>query len=404
MNDNLTTVSDAPYNLQYYQDKGGLSMAGNIRCSKCCKSMDAPVCKCGSMKCYIAVYWKEKHWKFWEYVKDGLPLDFERAKRQLNLIRSEIDSRAFNPVEWTHARISAMRFENKMREWINEKEAASENEELAYSTYETYRKYAAKYFYPLLIGTDIREINRERLQEFLYSLRQNKLSIKYRKCLLAALRSFFGWLWNQGAISDLPKFPEISGDDSPTVKVMLEYDEQESVLEHMPGPFRDPIEFMMETGLRTGEACALKVKDVYIEKRYAVIQRTWSGKKLRETTKARRKKPIPLSSRAMVILKDIMKGKFPEDLIFNMRPKTLQNAWSKYSGLQISLYEATRHSFCTQIVNMGVNTLQAKELMRHADIRSTEKYFHISVKKLCEIVEHRSKVIQFTRSVAEQKG
>jgi hypothetical protein len=52
---------------------------------------------------------------------------------------------------------------------------------------------------------------------------------------------------------------------------------------------------------------------------------------------------------------------------------------------------------------MGVNTLQAKELMRHSDIRSTEKYFHASVKKLGDIVEQRGKVVFLPRAITMQK-
>jgi integrase len=327
-----------------------------------------------------------------------MALDFERAKRQLNLIRSEIDSGKFIPSDWTHARIAEMRFENKMRQWINEKEAEADNDEIAFSTYDTYRKYANRYFYPLLSGNDVREIN---LREFLQKLREYKLAVKYRKSLMGALHVFYSWLWDRGDMRDIPKFPVISGDDT-TVRVMLEYKEQEIVLPKLPEDYRAPVIIMMETGLRTGEVCALKIKDIFIDKRYAVIQRTWSGKRVRETTKGKNKKAIPLSSRAIEVLNAATKGRFPEDFIFPIKPKTLQNAWRKHADLSLSLYEATRHSFCTQLVEMGVNTLQAKALMRHSDIRSTEKYFHASVKKLGDIVEQRGKVIQFTRSAAVQ--
>ena len=378
-------------------------MHGHIRCSKCWKAMEAAVCNCGNMKCYIILYWKGRQWKFWKYVKDGLPLDYKRAERQLTLIRSEIDSGKFEPVDWSSSRISEMRFETKMREWINEKEAEADNDELAFSTYDTYRKYANRYFYPLLTGKDVREISREQLKEFLHKLREYKLSVHYRKCLLGSLHSFFGWLWDQGTIREIPKFPTVEGDDS-CVRVMLEYTEQEIVLEKLPDPFADPIAFMMETGLRTSEACALKVKDLFIEKKYAVIQRTWSGRKIRETTKAKRKKPIPLSSRAAEILERVIMGKFPDSFVFNIKPRKLQNAWRKHSGLKISLYEATRHSFCTQLVEMGINTLQAKELMRHSDVRSTEKYFHASITKLGDIVEQRGKVFPLPRAIPIERG
>ncbi|HEB02655.1 MAG TPA: hypothetical protein ENI12_05405 [Nitrospirae bacterium] len=45
-------------------------------------------------------------------------------------------------------------------------------------------------------------------------------------------------------------------------------------------------------------------------------------------------------------------------------------------------YSASRHSFCTQVAETGINALQAQNLMRHSDIRTTQKHFHASVNKL----------------------
>jgi site-specific recombinase XerD len=58
-----------------------------------------------------------------------------------------------------------------------------------------------------------------------------------------------------------------------------------------------------------------------------------------------------------------------------------------------ALHEASRHSVCTQIVESGATHLQAKQLMPHADIRSTEKYFHGNVTKMRDLVNRRGKVI-----------
>ena len=55
----------------------------------------------------------------------------------------------------------------------------------------------------------------------------------------------------------------------------------------------------------------------------------------------------------------------------------------------MTLYEASRHSFCTQIVESGINTLQAKLLMRHSDERSTQKYFQGNIAKLRAVVTNR---------------
>jgi len=52
-------------------------------------------------------------------------------------------------------------------------------------------------------------------------------------------------------------------------------------------------------------------------------------------------------------------------------------------------YSASRHSLCTQMVETGVSVFQAQDLMRHADIRSTQKHFHASTERLRDAVNRR---------------
>lgn len=365
-------------------------MAGHIRCSKCEKRTAKADCsQCGSGRCHIIIYWHGKHYKFRRYFQDGGFLDYERANRQINVMRTQIDNKTFNPLDWIDSRISERKFGNKMDDWLNAKKAEMEADELAFATYKTYRSYVNNYFIPFFENWDVREIGYEQLMDFKTGL--NNLSIKYRRCILAALHSFYSWLKFNGTVREIPQFPVIKGDDSKTM-IVLDYTDQLNTLEKIPDPYRDTVEFSMETGLRPGEVCALKIKDINITKKEAVIQRTWSAWKLRETTKAKNKNLIPLSDRAVGLLQKHMINKFPDDFIFKIRPKTLQKAWKKYSGLEISLYEATRHSFCTQLVEMGINSLQARLLMRHSDIRTTQKYFHSSITKLRDVVNSRGRI------------
>jgi hypothetical protein len=48
--------------------------------------------------------------------------------------------------------------------------------------------------------------------------------------------------------------------------------------------------------------------------------------------------------------------------------------------------------------------MQAKALMRHKDIRSTERYFHGSIKKLRDIVNNRGRVRALRSEKTEVKG
>jgi len=378
------------------QEVGGLSMSGHIRCNRCDKRMTGSVCRCGSTRCYINVYWKGKHYKFRKYLKDAAPLHYERADRQLTVMRAAIDNRTFIPVDWLDSKIAERRFERKLSEWLEDKETEMEAQELAFSTIKMYKSYSRNY-YKFFDGWDIREIADEQIENFKDHLRTFNLTIKTRKNIIAILHCFFSWLKRKKVIKEVPVFPSIEGDDS-KVRVMLEVAEQYQAIERIPEQHKDAIEFMMETGLRPGEVCALKLKDIFFDKKYAVIQRTYSAKMIKESTKAKNKKPIPLSDRALEILSPRIKNKFPDTFIFGYTPRTLQNAWRQYSGLDVSLYEATRHSFCTQIVETGVNTLQAQVLMRHSDIRSTQKYFHASMTKLRDVINRRVSVETLTRS------
>ena len=77
------------------------------------------------------------------------------------------------------------------------------------------------------------------------------------------------------------------------MRIALDVDDQIVALTRIPERYRDAIEFGMETGLRPGELGALKIKDLDLKKEQALIQRTWSGAELRETTKGKKKNWAP---------------------------------------------------------------------------------------------------------------
>jgi integrase len=158
----------------------------------------------------------------------------------------------------------------------------------------------------------------------------------------------------------------------------------------------------METGLRPGEVCALLVEHVDLRAGTARIERTFSGNLVRETTKQKRKRIIPLSRIALEIATRHAQGKHPKAHLFvNPRtnrhylPKTLWYEWSAHSGLDICLYEGTRHSFASQLIQDNDVTI-VKALMGHSDIRTTEKYTHMRVSRLADVVDAR-KVIRLEK-------
>lgn len=105
-------------------------------------------------------------------------------------------------------------------------------------------------------------------------------------------------------------------------------------------------------------------------------------------------------------------GKWGEEFLFTnpftgrgYKQECLRKKWREHSQAGVTLKEATRHSFCTQIAESGLcNTLQAQELMRHSDLKSTQGYFHGSLKKMKAIVNQRGKIIPMNREVKKEMG
>lgn len=376
--------------------QGGLIMKGVILCTKCRKKMQKNVCTCGNPKCLIRIYWNGQHYEY-RRDNDGDVLTYDKALKKLIDISHAVKTKTFNPFEYSDTAIKERKFEYQIEKWLDEKLKMEKAGELSYGTTRNYRGYCKNYFH-FFHKMDVRDIRLEQLTNFKDTL--ENISIKTRKNIFIALRNFFGWLRKRGIIKELPIFPEIKGDDSKP-RVAIDVDTQEIALKRIPEEHRDPIEFLMETGLRPGEVCALLVDHIDIRNKTARIERTYvSSHLIRETTKQRRKRIIPLSDRAFEIAYKNMIGKISKQFLFinpitkkGYYPTSLWTIWKKYSGLDIDLYSATRHSFASQLIQYN-DVAVVKELMGHSDIATTQKYLHMKIVNLAEVVNSR-KIYQF---------
>lgn len=370
---------------------------GSILCNTCKKPMHKPVCgRCGNTNCHIVIYWKGKHYSFRRDCR-GEVYDYREAFKSLAKINASMEDQrhTFNPSDWTDSVIKQRKFENQLEDYYSEKGSEVSIGELSPEYVRIIRNYGKNYF-DYFYGWDVREIDREALSDF----RRNRLSnlkIKTRKNVFNALRAFFSWLYENGHIVAMPFFQKIKGDDA-TPRRAMRREAQEEALKQIPEQFRDPIEFAMKTGIRPGELCAILVKSVDIDSRMVWIERSLSGSTYRETTKNKSKLTVPLNDRALEIVLRNAKGKFPNDFLFinpvtgkGYSRKYLSEVWNRYSGTDLKLYEATRHSYCTQIVPLS-NPLDAQRLMRHKDRRSTDNYYHAYNERLLDIVQRMDNI------------
>jgi len=366
---------------------------GAILCNRCRKAMKAAVCQCGNTNCYIVFYWEGRHYPSRRDSR-GEVYDYREAVKSLAKINGAIEDTKikFDPVDWTDAKIKERKFENLMEDYHEEKESEVRTGELSPEYFRIIRNYYRNY-YKFFDGCDVRDIDRELLSIFKRKCLGALNKIKSRRNVLNALHAFFSWLLECRHILHMPVFPEIKGNDS-TPRRAMRREEQEAALRKLPIEHRDPIEFMMKTGMRPGELCAVLVKSVDIANRVVWVERTLSGSTYMETTKNKSKLPVPLNDKALEIAKRNKDEKFPQDFLFinpvtgsGYRRKYLWEVWRKHSETDYDLYEATRHSYCTMIVPLAGSSYDGQRLMRHRDKRSTDNYYHAWNEGLLDIVQ-----------------
>lgn len=367
---------------------------GTIRCNKCQSHFP---CACGHTYCHIVLYHKGQHYRVWKW-HDGMLMDYERAVSLLGEIRTAMTKHGFNIRDYLDESVQARKVHNIIDLWTESKEKELRRGTVHPSSIKQINGHIAKHIIPFFGDYDVREIGLEDLSDFVDNLPAN-LKLKSRKNILVTLHSFLTWLFRRGTLKIMPAFPKIElSQEAPEKRVALTLEQQAELLPLIPERHRDVIEFGMETGLRVGELITLKVCD--IDSGIATIRRTLSGGKVIETTKGHSSKEIPLSDRAQEIVERHLEGKHPEALVFP-NPTTgkiyginrLNRVWKTHTKLSVTFYEASRHSFITQCVDGGADALQVKELARHTDVRTTQRYYHGSTSRLRSIVNNRGKVV-----------
>jgi site-specific recombinase XerD len=122
------------------------------------------------------------------------------------------------------------------------------------------------------------------------------------------------------------------------------------------------------------------------------IRRTFSKEILTETTKQHRVNIIPLHPECLPYIQEKKNSSLPEAFLFtskngkHYRERRLQSMWRdacKKAGLTgIKLYNASRHSFASQLLNSNVPLEVISRLLGHSSLKTTQVYAKMSTKPL----------------------
>ena len=147
-------------------------------------------------------------------------------------------------------------------------------------------------------------------------------------------------------------------------------------------------------GLRVGEVVRLKVCDID-SKRMTIRVTAGKGAKDRETL---------LSTTALEVLREYFKAFKPKDWLFpgdtpgdhiseRAAQEVFKDAKKKAGIIKPATFHTLRHSFATHLMEDGVDTRYIQELLGHGNIRTTERYTHVSDNALRKIQSPVDKLV-----------
>ncbi|MFZ0333742.1 MAG: site-specific integrase [Candidatus Acidiferrales bacterium] len=189
----------------------------------------------------------------------------------------------------------------------------------------------------------------------------------------------------------------------------LNFDEERRYLAAAGQPLKDVATLVVEMGLRPGEACSIRREDVHLYASTPFVHIPFG-----KTKNAVR--DVPLTERAKEVLRRRLAGTKGEYL-FPFRVGTGYD-WSRpmcelhpahYQALKESkiqplfqIYDL-RHTFGTRAIESGTDPLTLMRLMGHADLKTTQRYVHLSKRHLAE-AQKRIEQYRAEREIAEAEA
>ena len=252
------------------------------------------------------------------------------------------------------------------------------------STIKTYRNEFLQLL-QLLGNKAVNELTPDDLRRyFIYCFEKLKLTENTLHSRINAIKFYF-----EKVLKGEKFFWEIPRPKKPSqLPKLLNEDEIEKLFKALVNKKHKAILFTAySAGMRVSEIVNLKLKDIDSKRMQIFIERA-KGKKDRY---------VNLSPVLLDILRSYVKDYKPKLYLFESEAtgsaypsRTVQQIFSnaKYkAGIKKDVgIHSLRHSFATHLLDKGTDIRFIKDLLGHFDIRTTERYLHVSKKQLVNII------------------
>jgi len=176
----------------------------------------------------------------------------------------------------------------------------------------------------------------------------------------------------------------------PPVPRYLTRVESDRLLQVMePGFWRTLVLFMLRTGVRFGEASALRWEDLDLDsdQPFVAIRRAISGGEVADPKTAGSRRTIALVPELVIALRVLHHQRPTTEWVFTApsgrfyRPDNCASVLKRAcrrAGVPVVTWHKLRHSCATQLLASGVPLAAIKELLGHTSIEVTTMYAHVA--------------------------
>ena len=237
---------------------------------------------------------------------------------------------------------------------------------------------------------ELRSVDGEAVSEYVLHLKERGYSDSSRARKVASVKSFFGFLLDEGVVDKDPTENVGSPRLGRSLPEVLTEEQVETLLDaargHAPEERRDRamMELLYATGMRVTELVSLDLDDIDVTAGY-----------VRCFGKGSKERLVPLHAAAVGVVKDYLERwrevlatpRSGKAAFLNARGARLtrQGFWTilkrlaARAGIEGKITPHTlRHSFATHLLRGGAPLRHVQELLGHADIATTQVYTHLT--------------------------
>ncbi len=233
--------------------------------------------------------------------------------------------------------------------------------------------------------SQLREVSLSHLQLFMAELDSRGLSGVTRRRKTASIKSWFNFLTTAGLLRHNPAQQLIPPEREYKEPRFLTTQEYRALLRACAHEIRDVtlIELLLQTGIRLSEAARLSIDDIELPTR--INRDPANTGRMFIAGKGRKQRTLPLNFKACHAIKAWLAARpaIADPALFvtkfgqPMGERAIQRMVKKYmdeAGIKQASVHSLRHSFGTHHVAKGTDLKTVRDMLGHADLRSTSIY------------------------------